>query len=77
MVYVQDSGKVSLGMSGTIVGISRTASTKLLDVVFDTTFMSGTNLGDRCPPFRGQTVPASSVLNTTNRQVVILPGAPG
>ncbi|CAK7211474.1 exonuclease II Exo2 [Sporothrix bragantina] len=70
IVYVQDSGKVPIALRGTVVGISRTATTKLLDVVFDTTFMSGTTLGERCPPFRGQMVPASSVLNLSNRQVV-------
>ncbi|OAA67002.1 exonuclease [Niveomyces insectorum RCEF 264] len=70
VVYVQDSGKVPIAARGTVVGISRTAATKLLDVVFDTTFMSGTTLGERCPAFRGQMVLASSVLNLTNRQVV-------
>jgi 5'-3' exoribonuclease 1 len=70
VVYVQDSGKVPIAARGTIVGISRTATTKLLDVVFDTTFMSGTTLDERCPAFRGQTVPASSVLNLSNKQVI-------
>jgi len=70
VTYVQDSGKVPIGVRGTIVGISRTATAKLLDVVFDKTFLSGTTLGDRCPTFRGQTVPASSVLNTSNRQLI-------
>ncbi|EFX02767.1 exonuclease [Grosmannia clavigera kw1407] len=69
VVYVQDSGKVPIALRGTVVGIGRTTTTKLLDVVFDTTFMSGTTLGDRCPAFRGQTVPAASVLNLTERQV--------
>ncbi|KAL9114800.1 MAG: hypothetical protein Q9187_007415 [Circinaria calcarea] len=32
--------------------------------------MSGTSLGDRCSPFRGSTVPVSSVLNITDKQVV-------
>lgn len=70
VVYVQDSGKVPIAMRGTVVGIGRTPTTKLLDVVFDSTFMSGTTLGGRCPPFRGQTVPASSVLNLTDHQVL-------
>ena len=70
VTYVQDSGKVGIGMRGTVVGISRTATTKLLDVVFDDAFMSGSSLGQRCPPFRGMNVPAQSVLNTTDRQVV-------
>ncbi|KAF3912931.1 hypothetical protein AA313_de0209626 [Arthrobotrys entomopaga] len=70
IVYVQDSGKVPIGTNGTVVGITKTARTTLLDVVFDVSFMSGSTLGDRCSPFRGMTVPFSSVLNLTNRQVV-------
>ncbi|KAK3327868.1 XRN 5'-3' exonuclease N-terminus-domain-containing protein [Cercophora scortea] len=70
VVYVAQTGKVPIAFRGTVVGISRTPTAKLLDVVFDVTFMSGTTLGDRCPPFRGQTVPATALLNLTNRQVV-------
>lgn len=71
VVYVQDIGKVPIASRGTVVGISRAGSNKVLDVLFDITFMSGNTLDGRCPPFRGQTVPASSVLNLTDRQVVI------
>ncbi|KAL2133639.1 hypothetical protein VTI74DRAFT_1995 [Chaetomium olivicolor] len=70
VVYVARTGKVPIAYRGTVVGISRTPTAKLLDVVFDVTFMSGTTLGDRCPPFRGQTVPSTVLLNLTNRQVV-------
>ena len=70
LVYVQDSGRVPIATRGTVVGLTRTSRTTLLDVVFDVTFMSGTSLGDRCSPFRGSTVPVSSVLNITDRQVV-------
>ncbi|CAG8956046.1 hypothetical protein HYFRA_00008902 [Hymenoscyphus fraxineus] len=70
VVYVQDSGRVPIATRGTVVGISRTPRTTLLDIVFDSTFMSGTTLGDRCSPFRGSTVPAASVLNLTNKQVI-------
>lgn len=70
VVYVQDSGRVPIATRGTVVGISRTPRTVLLDVIFDVSFMSGTNLGDRCSPFRGSTVPFSSVLNLTNKQVI-------
>ena len=70
VVYVQDSGRVPIATRGTVVGLTRTSRTTLLDVVFDVTFMSGTSLGDRCSPFRGSTVPISSVLNITDRQVV-------
>lgn len=69
-VYVQDSGRVPIATRGTVVGISRTPRTTLLDIVFDVTFMSGTSLGDRCSPFRGSTVPVASVLNLTNKQVI-------
>ncbi|KAL0943801.1 alkaline phosphatase d [Colletotrichum truncatum] len=68
--FLSSSGKVPLGSRGTVVGLSRTATNVLLDVVWDLTFMSGTTLGDRCPPFRGMTVYSSSVLNTTYKQVV-------
>ncbi|KAK0635196.1 XRN 5'-3' exonuclease N-terminus-domain-containing protein [Bombardia bombarda] len=70
VVYVAQTGKVPIAFRGTVVGISRTPTAKLLDVVFDVTFMSGTTLGDRCPPFRGQTVPSTALLNLTHRQVV-------
>lgn len=70
IIYVQDSGKVPLGLSGTVIGMTRTSRTVFLDIVLDATFMSGSTLGDRCSPFRGATVPASSVLNLTDRQVV-------
>ncbi|KAG6144492.1 hypothetical protein E4U28_001986 [Claviceps purpurea] len=70
VTFAADSGKVPLATSGTVAGISRTATALLLDVVWDTTFMSGSTLGDRAPAFRGQTVAASSVLNITDRQVV-------
>lgn len=70
VVYAQDSGKVPIATRGTVVGITRTPLTLLLDVVFDASFMSGTTLGDRCSPFRGQTVLASSVLNVSYRQLI-------
>lgn len=72
VVYVQDSGRVPIGQRGTVVGLTRTPRAMFLDVVFDTTFMSGTSLGDRCSPFRGSTVPTPSVLNLTDKQVVAL-----
>lgn len=70
LVYAQDSGKVPIATRGTVVGLTRTSRTILLDVVFDVSFMSGTTLGDRCSPFRGSTVPISSVLNLTDKQLV-------
>lgn len=70
VTFVAAAGKVPIATRGTVVGISRTPTALLLDVVWDTSFMSGTTLGERAPVFRGQTVQASSVLNTTNRQVL-------
>jgi len=70
VVYIQDSGRVPIATRGTVVGKTRTPRTMLLDVLFDVTFMSGTTLNDRCSPFRGSTVPVSSVLNLSNRQVI-------
>jgi 5'-3' exoribonuclease 1 len=70
VTYVAASGKVPLCLRGTVVGISRTAAALLLDVVWDQPFMSGNTLGDRTPPFRGQTIPSWAALNTTDKQVV-------
>lgn len=70
IVYVQDSGRVPIATRGTVVGITRTSRTTLLDVVLDVTFMSGTSLDGRCAPFRGSTIPASSVINLSNKQVI-------
>jgi len=70
VVYAQDSGKVPIATRGTVVGLTRTPRSVLLDVVFDASFMSGTTLGGRCSAFRGQTVLASSVLNVSYRQLI-------
>ena len=71
VVYVQDSGKVPIASRGTVIGLTRTAMALLVDVLWDTTFMSGTTLGNRCSPFRGMTVPVTAVLNLTDRQLNI------
>ena len=71
VVYVQDSGRVPIATRGTVVGKTRTSRTALLDVLFDVTFMSGTSLEDRCSPFRGSTVPLHSVLNLTDKQLIV------
>ncbi|KAH7318499.1 XRN 5'-3' exonuclease N-terminus-domain-containing protein [Stachybotrys elegans] len=70
VTFIAAAGKVPLATRGTVVGISRTATALLLDVVWDSPFMSGTTLGERAPMFRGQTVASSSVLNTTDQQVI-------
>ena len=72
VVYVQDSGRVPIAQRGTVVGLTRTSRITYLDVVFDTSFMSGTTLDDRCSPFRGSTVPITSVLNITDKQRIAL-----
>ena len=66
VVYVLNSGKVDIAMRGTVVGIN----TSTLDVLFDSTIMSGSTLGGRCSEGRGGVVPKSSVLNLTNPTVV-------
>lgn len=71
VTYVQDSGKVPIGLKGTVVGISNIGSTPMLDVIFDQTFMGGSSLSERCSPFRGGVVPANSVLNTSYPQLMI------
>lgn len=70
VTFAAASGKVPIATRGTVAGISRTATALLLDVVWDTSFMSGTTLGERAPMFRGQTVASTSVLNTTDKQVI-------
>lgn len=69
-VYAQESGKVPIGIKGTVVGLTRTARTIYIDILFDVSFLSGSSLGDRCSPFRGSTVPATSVLNLSDRQLL-------
>ncbi|KAI0843834.1 exoribonuclease 1 [Daldinia vernicosa] len=70
VVYVQASGKVPIASRGTVVGITTVGNHHMLDILCDNAFMNGTTLGGRCDPFRGQTIPANSVLNVTNRQVI-------
>jgi 5'-3' exoribonuclease 1 len=70
VVYCADSGRVPIASRGTIVGISRTSRTTLLDIVFDNTFISGTTLDGRCSPFRGSTVTYDTVLNLSRKQVI-------
>jgi 5'-3' exoribonuclease 1 len=70
VVYAQDAGKVPIATRGTVVGLTQTSRTTLLDIVFDVAFMGGSTLGDRCSPFRGATVALTTVLNLTDRQLV-------
>ncbi|CAI2164057.1 10835_t:CDS:10 [Funneliformis geosporum] len=64
VVFVKDTGSVPIASKGTIVGIEKAN----IDVVFDTTFMSGSTLSDRCSNYRGMTVPSNSLLNLTRPQ---------
>jgi len=75
IVYVLNSGRVPIAQRGTVVGITRLSRQTWLDVAFDTTYMGGTTLGDRCKPFSGSTVPSDSVLNLTDKQVVAMSAA--
>ncbi|KAK5137759.1 hypothetical protein LTR08_007331 [Meristemomyces frigidus] len=75
IVYVQDSGRVPIAMRGTVIGLTRTTRQMLLDVLFDSTFLGGTTLNDRCSVFRGSTVPSSAVLNLSDRQVIAMSDA--
>ena len=70
IIYTADSGKVPIASKGTVVGLTQTSRETWLDIVFDVSFMSGTTLGDRCSPFRGQTVPKWSVLNLSDKQCI-------
>lgn len=70
VIYVADSGKVPIASKGTVVGLTSTTRETWLDIVFDVSFMSGSDLGGRCSPFRGQTVPIWSVLNLSNKQLI-------
>ncbi|RHZ49557.1 hypothetical protein Glove_519g79 [Diversispora epigaea] len=63
VVFVQNSGRVSIAAKGTVVGIEKSN----IDVLFDVSFMSGSTLGDRCSPYRGMTVPGSALLNLTQK----------
>ncbi|KAK8035625.1 hypothetical protein PG993_010620 [Apiospora rasikravindrae] len=73
VIYAAGSGKVKTGAQGTVVGISTVGNHHMLDVVFDQPFMSGTALGERCTPFRGATVAAKTVLNTTSKHFLEVP----
>ncbi|KAI7852090.1 XRN 5'-3' exonuclease N-terminus-domain-containing protein [Circinella umbellata] len=59
IIYALEAGAVPLGFRGTVVGLQET----VIDVVFDSTFMGGTNLGGRCSDFRGLSLPFWSVIN--------------
>lgn len=59
VLYALDAGPVPLATKGTVVGVQE----KIVDVLFDTTFMGGQNLGGRCSDFRGLPLPQSCIIN--------------
>ncbi|KAK9367773.1 XRN 5'-3' exonuclease N-terminus-domain-containing protein, partial [Lipomyces kononenkoae] len=76
IVYVKDSGNVPIASKGTVIGITTADGRRVLDVVFDVTFLGGTDLGGRCSPDRGMTVECSSVVNLTTKQLLCKTQAP-
>ncbi|KAK9428897.1 XRN 5'-3' exonuclease N-terminus-domain-containing protein [Lipomyces doorenjongii] len=73
IVYVKDSGNVPIASKGTVIGITTADGRRALDVVFDVTFLGGTDLGGRCSSDRGMTVECSSVVNLTTKQLLYNP----
>jgi len=67
VVMVQDAGSVPLGAKGIVVGFHN----RVMEVLWDHSFISGTNLSGRCSPYRGLEVPFETCLNLTNPQYVI------
>ncbi|CAO3701777.1 unnamed protein product [Rhizopus microsporus] len=59
VIYVTDTGAVPLGLKGTVVGVLD----KVIDVVFDATFLGGTTLGGRCKETRGASLSYWQVYN--------------
>ncbi|KAG8967784.1 hypothetical protein FRC03_009333 [Tulasnella sp. 419] len=67
VTMVQDSGSVPLCAKGVVVGLNANS----IDVVWDSPFMSGTTLGDRCSQYRGSTTGFNTCLNITNKQFML------
>lgn len=67
VIYVHDSGKVPIATKGVIVKTGK----KVIDVIFDVPFMSGTTLGGKCSAYRGLSVETHFVLNLTKRALLV------
>ncbi|KAG4306196.1 hypothetical protein PORY_000184 [Pneumocystis oryctolagi] len=67
VVYVHDSGKVPIATKGIVVRTGK----KVIDIIFDVPFMSGTTLGGKCSAYRGLSVEAHFVLNLTKRTLIV------
>lgn len=74
VTMVSDRGTVPMSAKGVVVGIND----KLIDVVFDTPFIGGTTLTNRCESYRGVSISPSTILNLTTPQYCqsITPGLP-
>jgi len=72
VIMAAETGNVPLCTKGTIVGIR----TDFMDVIWDVTFIGGTNLGDRCSQYRGLPVAPWTLLNLSNPQVQVQLGNP-
>ncbi|KAK9454235.1 XRN 5'-3' exonuclease N-terminus-domain-containing protein [Dipodascopsis uninucleata] len=73
VVYVKDTGNVPIATKGTIIGITTSYARKILDVVWDQTFLAGIDFSGRCSAHRGMIVESSAVVNLTNKQLVYKP----
>ncbi|KAK9468255.1 alkaline phosphatase [Lipomyces arxii] len=69
VLYVGDAGNVPIATKGTLIGMTSVDGRKVLEVVFDLTFLGGSNLGDRCSADRGMTVEVYNVINMTTKQL--------
>ncbi|GME90621.1 unnamed protein product [Ambrosiozyma monospora] len=70
VIYVFDSGNVSLYAKGTVVGIVAMEAKTQLQVVFDQPIMTGNRFDGRLTTQRGLTVDSTSLLNLTSKQFV-------
>lgn len=67
VVYVHDSGKVPIATKGIVVRTGK----KVIDIIFDVPFMSGTTLGGKCSAYRGLSVETHFLLNLTKRTLIV------
>jgi 5'-3' exoribonuclease 1 len=66
VIMVQESGTngVPFSMKGVVIGVNTTT----VDVVWDTPFLGGNNMGGRCSEYRGSSCSFSACLNLTTPQ---------
>jgi 5'-3' exoribonuclease 1 len=68
VMNILEDGEVPFGLIGTVIAVKGSA----VDVLFDTPFFSGTDLGGMCPDFRGATRERRHVLLLKEERPVIL-----